>query len=85
VTNDPSSAQPGDLVEKLGDKLYSGVLTLEQARTALRVSKYTLAKMIKNGELKVIKIGPKYYIGEGTLNAYIDNAQGNATNGTTPS
>jgi len=51
----------------------------------LRVSKYTLAKMIKNGELKVIKIGPKYYIGEGTLNAYIDNAQGNATNGTTPS
>jgi len=85
VTNPPSSAQSADLVEELREELYSGLLTFEQARTALRVSKYTLAKMLKAGELTTVKIGPRLFISKGALTAYIKTVQENAGNGTTPS
>jgi excisionase family DNA binding protein len=84
VSNTQSSTQSTGLIEELREELYSGLLTFDQARTALGVSKYTLAKMLKAGDLTTVKIGPRVFISKGVLTAYIKAVQENAGNGVAP-
>lgn len=85
MANTKSSTQSGGLADELGEELYGGLLTFEQAQAALRVSRYTLMKMIKAGEITAVKIGVSRYIGKGTLTAYINAVHGTTTNGSDPS
>lgn len=85
MTNTKATAKPVDLAGELGEELYSNLLTLDQAQTALRVSKYTLGKMIKAGEITTVKLGSRKYIGKGTLTAFIAKAVQGSQNGTSPS
>lgn len=85
MTNQPSSTQSTDLAEELSEELYSGLLTLDQTRTALRVSRYTLTKMLKAGELTTVKVGARVFVSKGALTAYINAVHGDSANGTSPS
>lgn len=58
-------------IEELSEQFYAGLLTLDQARQVLRVSRYALGKMIREGELSTVRVGITTYIGEGTLRSYI--------------
>ena len=68
----------GNVVEQLHREFYAGLLTLDQTRQALGISRYHLDRLIKDGELRTTRVGPTTYIGQGTVRNYIAAAHGTA-------
>ena len=66
-----TSPEDSTTIEQLSEKFYAGLLTLDQVCQVLRVSKYALGKMVREGELTTVRVGITTYIGEGTLRSYI--------------
>ena len=57
-------------------KFSNEVLTTEEVRGYLRISRDTLMREIKSGRLKARKIGRRYRILGDDLQAYLDNPRG---------
>lgn len=66
------------IVEQLRREFYAGLLTLDESAEALGIGRKALAKLIKDGQLRTVRVGLTVYIGEGTLRSYIAAAHGTA-------
>lgn len=71
MTRTPETQAPSSLVEELRSELYSGLLRLADARAALGLSKHIFDQLVKQGELRVVRIGAYKYISTVSLKAYI--------------
>ena len=52
-----------------------GMLTVEEACQYLRISKWTLYRLIQTGTLKTIKIGSRRLVRQASLQAFIDQLE----------
>jgi len=71
-----TSPETTSVVQELHRELYSGLLTLDEAAQALGISRHSLAQLTNRGELRAVRIGGTFYIGEGTLRGYIADVRG---------
>ena len=52
---------------------FNDVLTFEETCKALRMGKNMLYKLLRNGTIKSVKIGRKYYVPKVSLNEFINS------------
>lgn len=52
---------------------FNDVLTFEETCKALRMGRNMLYKLLRNGTIKSVKIGRKYYVPKISLNEFINS------------
>jgi excisionase family DNA binding protein len=67
------TAPSDDELAGLRKSLYADLLSYAEAMFVLDVSRYTLSRMISNGQIAAIQIGTKKYVARSELTNYVEN------------
>lgn len=58
-----------------GQRVQGRLFTVAEVADVLRVSTMTVYRLIKGGELKAIRVGKSYRIGDGELQSYLASGE----------
>ena len=72
------TAPSDEELEGLRKSLYADLLTYDEARFVLDVSRYTLNQMIAQGKIAAIQIGTRKYVARSELTSYVEELRAEA-------